>query len=181
MGVAGSLNPLLLGRIMYGLGMGFAMHAAPAYIAETSPPSVRGLLISLKEAAIVGGILLGYLSSYLFIGHEGGWRDMYSFAAPLAIVLGVGMATLPESPRWLLLAGCAREDAVRALVRAEGKRADSRAVVEAEIDAMELSIAEAKQAGSSNPLAIVKESRWAVVGTQGGALTAPAAAPPTLA
>jgi hypothetical protein len=30
------------------------MHAAPAYIAETSPPSVRGLLISLKEAAIGG-------------------------------------------------------------------------------------------------------------------------------
>lgn len=38
---------------------GLAMHAAPAYIAETAPPSVRGLLISCKEAAIVGGILLG--------------------------------------------------------------------------------------------------------------------------
>ena len=41
------------------LDIGLAMHAAPAYIAETSPPSVRGLLISCKEAAIVGGILLG--------------------------------------------------------------------------------------------------------------------------
>ncbi len=38
--------PLLLtGRVMYGLGIGFAMHAAPAYIAETAPASVRGLLI----------------------------------------------------------------------------------------------------------------------------------------
>lgn len=41
-------------RFTYGLGIGFAMHAAPAYISETSPPSVRGLLISLKEAAIGG-------------------------------------------------------------------------------------------------------------------------------
>ena len=34
------------------------MHAAPMYIAETSPPSVRGTLISLKEGFIVGGILV---------------------------------------------------------------------------------------------------------------------------
>lgn len=60
MGSAGSFEVLLACRTLYGLGIGFAMHAAPAYIAETSPPSVRGLLISLKEGAIVGGILLGY-------------------------------------------------------------------------------------------------------------------------
>jgi MFS family permease len=48
LGVSGSLGPLLACRVLYGLGIGFAMHAAPAYIAETSPPSVRGLLISLK-------------------------------------------------------------------------------------------------------------------------------------
>ena len=59
MGEANSLELLLLGRCVYGLGIGFTMHAAPAYIAECSPPSVRGLLITFKEAAIVGGILLG--------------------------------------------------------------------------------------------------------------------------
>jgi hypothetical protein len=48
------------------------------------------------------------------------------------------MATLPESPRWLLLSGASREDAVRALVRAEGKRAESRALVEAEVEGMEV-------------------------------------------
>lgn len=36
---------LLTGRVVYGLGIGFAMHAAPAYIAETAPASVRGFLI----------------------------------------------------------------------------------------------------------------------------------------
>ena len=36
---------LLTGRVTYGLGIGFAMHAAPAYIAETAAASVRGVLI----------------------------------------------------------------------------------------------------------------------------------------
>ena len=57
--VAPGLGVLLAGRLAYGVGIGFAMHAAPAYIAETSPARVRGLLISLKEAFIVGGILAG--------------------------------------------------------------------------------------------------------------------------
>jgi hypothetical protein len=45
------------------------MHAAPAYIAETSPPGARGLLVSCKEAAIVGGILLG---GWVGLGVRGG-------------------------------------------------------------------------------------------------------------
>ena len=36
------------------------MHAAPLFIAETSPDNLRGKLVSYKEAAIVGGIVIGY-------------------------------------------------------------------------------------------------------------------------
>eukprot|EP00878_Enallax_costatus_P029261 GHUV01031709.1.p1 GENE.GHUV01031709.1~~GHUV01031709.1.p1 ORF type:complete len:389 (+),score=104.35 GHUV01031709.1:962-2128(+) len=140
MGLSGSLAPLLGCRVLYGLGIGFAMHAAPAYIAETSPPAVRGLLISLKEAMIVGGILAGYFSGYLFIDEVGGWRSMYGVAAPLALLLGVGMASLPESPRWLLLSGASKDDAFRALVRCEGRRAANLPLVQAEIDDMAANI-----------------------------------------
>ncbi len=35
---APSYEVLLAGRLLYGLGIGFAMHAAPAYIAEVVPP-----------------------------------------------------------------------------------------------------------------------------------------------
>ena len=36
---APSYEILVAGRLLYGLGIGFAMHAAPAYIAEVvSPP-----------------------------------------------------------------------------------------------------------------------------------------------
>ena len=39
--VAPSYSILLSGRVTYGVGIGFAMHAAPAYIAETCPARVR--------------------------------------------------------------------------------------------------------------------------------------------
>ena len=45
MGAAQGLEVLVFGRALYGLGIGFAMHAAPAYIAEAAPAKVRGLLI----------------------------------------------------------------------------------------------------------------------------------------
>lgn len=107
---------VLIGRLLYGLGIGFSMHAAPAYIAETSPASVRGVLISMKEAFIVTGILLGYLVSYLEVSTLGGWRSIYGDAVPLAFILVCGMLYLPESPRWLLLQG-RTGDATEALRR----------------------------------------------------------------
>ena len=48
---AGGYAQLIVGRVIYGLGIGFAMHAAPAYIAETTPARVRGLLIRYEVPA----------------------------------------------------------------------------------------------------------------------------------
>lgn len=36
---------LVAGKMVYGLGIGFALHAAPAYLAEVGHPRIRGLLI----------------------------------------------------------------------------------------------------------------------------------------
>jgi MFS family permease len=105
-------HPLLLfyiSSLLYGIGVGFSMHGAPAYIAEMSPPSVRGLLVSLKEAMIVLGILMGYVvgmlsahncgihmyccihfTGYICDAHDGGWRYTYGSSIPLAWVMLVG-------------------------------------------------------------------------------------------
>ena len=37
------------------------------------------------------GILLGYLTSYLFIDATGGWRYMFGLAAIPTVALGIGM------------------------------------------------------------------------------------------
>ncbi|XP_020236853.1 D-xylose-proton symporter-like 3, chloroplastic [Cajanus cajan] len=100
---APELGVLLAGRLLYGLGIGLAMHGAPLYIAETCPSQIRGTLVSLKELFIVLGILLGYFVGSFLINTVGGWRFMYGFSAPVAVLMGLGMWTLPPSPRWLLL------------------------------------------------------------------------------
>lgn len=101
--LAPGLPVLIVGRLLFGLGIGLAMHAAPLYISETSPSQIRGTLVSLKELFIVLGILLGYLMGNLEIDVIGGWRYMYGLSTPIAVILGIGMWWLPPSPRWLLL------------------------------------------------------------------------------
>jgi len=63
---ADSFAMLLVGRTVYGLGIGFCMHAAPLYIAETASADVRGLYISMKEVFIVVGMLYGYIAGFIF-------------------------------------------------------------------------------------------------------------------
>ena len=99
------LGLLVLGRFIYGVGCGFVMHGAPSYIAEMSPAAIRGTLVSLKEAAIVVGICLGYGLGFALRDVAGGWRFTYGASVPLSVLLYVGAAALPPSARWLALKG----------------------------------------------------------------------------
>lgn len=101
--LAPNLVVMVIGRFIYGIGIGLAMHAAPMYIAETAPSQIRGLLISLKEFFIVFGMLLGYIVGSLFVEVVAGWRYTYGVCSPLSIIMGVGMWWLPPCPRWVLL------------------------------------------------------------------------------
>ncbi|KAJ0549479.1 putative major facilitator, sugar transporter, major facilitator superfamily [Helianthus annuus] len=94
---------MVVGRFIYGIGIGLAMHAAPMYIAETAASQIRGRLISLKEFFIVMGMVLGYVVGSLLVELYSGWRYMYATAIPFAVVMGIGMWWLPASPRWILL------------------------------------------------------------------------------
>eukprot|EP00607_Mallomonas_marina_P003103 CAMPEP_0182437210 /NCGR_PEP_ID=MMETSP1167-20130531/84888_1 /TAXON_ID=2988 /ORGANISM="Mallomonas Sp, Strain CCMP3275" /LENGTH=363 /DNA_ID=CAMNT_0024630039 /DNA_START=142 /DNA_END=1230 /DNA_ORIENTATION=- len=113
-----SLSLVLGGRVLYGLGIGTAMHAAPLYIAETSPNELRGKLVSLKEAAIVVGIVLGYGAGAVF-GDAGDWRAVFECGLPIELLMLLGAVYVPESPRWLSLRG-RPEEAVQALKTAQG-------------------------------------------------------------
>nr|XP_043609961.1 D-xylose-proton symporter-like 3, chloroplastic [Erigeron canadensis] len=128
---APGLGVLLLGRVLYGLGIGLAMHGAPLYIAETCPSQIRGTLISFKELFIVLGILLGYFVGSFQIDAIGGWRYMFGFSAPIALLMGLGVWGLPPSPRWLLLRAVQgkaslqdyKEKAIAALSKLRGRPA----------------------------------------------------------
>ncbi|KAG4984949.1 hypothetical protein JHK84_032875 [Glycine max] len=120
---------LVLGRLVFGTGIGLAMHAAPMYIAETAPTPIRGQLISLKEFFIVLGMVAGYGIGSLFVETVAGWRYMYGVSSPVAIIMGLGMWWLPASPRWLLLRAIqgkgdvqnSKDIAIRSLCQLQGQ------------------------------------------------------------
>ncbi|WOL09517.1 D-xylose-proton symporter-like 2 [Canna indica] len=146
---------MVVGRFVYGTGIGLAMHAAPMYIAETSPTQIRGRLISLKEFFIVFGMLLGYISGSVYVDLVGGWRYMYATSSPICLIMGIGMWWLPQSPRWLLLCAIqgngnltnAKEFAIACLCRLRGPAFDSSASEQVDLILDELSyIGQEKQA-----------------------------------
>jgi len=112
-GLAPNLLTLIAFRIIGGIGVGVASVIAPAYIAEVSPPRIRGRLGSLQQLAIVFGIFLSLLVDYLLAALAGGsreplwfgleaWRWMFIAMVIPAIVYGVLALTIPESPRYLI-------------------------------------------------------------------------------
>lgn len=105
MGLAPSFLLLMGGRLLAGIGVGFALVIAPVYSAELAPASSRGALTSLPEIFINAGILLGYISNYFLSGlpiHLS-WRLMLGLGIVPSFLLGLGVLAMPESPRWLVM------------------------------------------------------------------------------
>ncbi|HEY9560047.1 MAG TPA: sugar porter family MFS transporter [Anseongella sp.] len=109
MALAGSVGELVFWRIIAGIGVGAASMLSPLYIAEVSPPSVRGKMVSINQLAIVIGILLAYLSNYYLASWEENWRWMFGSGALPAILFFAFVFLVPESPRWLLANGKEQE------------------------------------------------------------------------
>src|SRR6201991_2696675 len=105
-GLAANVWMFGLFRIVGGIGVGVASVIAPAYIAETSPPRIRGRLGSLQQLAIVSGsfvslavdALLAHLAGgsreELWLGAEA-WRWMFIIMAVPAILYGGLAFTIP--------------------------------------------------------------------------------------
>src|SRR6476619_589409 len=113
LGLPSGVWMLVVFRIIGGIGVGVASVIAPMYIAETSPPRIRGRLGSLQQLAIVTGIFLSLAIDYLLAHLAGGssedlwlgleaWRWMFLVMAVPAVVYGGLAFTIPESPRYLV-------------------------------------------------------------------------------
>ena len=96
-------------RIIGGIGIGIASISTPMYIAEITPANIRGRMVAVNQIAIVGGIALTSFINYFIAGRgdqawliETGWRWMFGTGIVPAVLFGLLLIPIPESPRWLV-------------------------------------------------------------------------------
>ena len=118
----GSLEQLVVARILGGIGIGVVSIVSPLYISEVSIAQYRGRLVSLYQLAVTIGFLGAYLTNFqlLHFSQSGAvlnagwmnlvfvsevWRGMLGFCSLPAILFFCILFFIPESPRWLILKG----------------------------------------------------------------------------
>ncbi len=120
-GWAHTFTGFIIWRILGGSAIGLSSNVSPLYIAEISPASIRGRLVSLNQFAIVIGILLAQVVNWRIArpvaagltatallhtwNVQLGWRWMFIAVAIPAVIFTVTSFFIPESPRWMLTRG----------------------------------------------------------------------------
>jgi MFS transporter, SP family, arabinose:H+ symporter len=114
---------LVAARMVGGLAVGASLIIAPMYIAELSPPHIRGRMVSFNQLNIVLGISVAFFTNYLILQlgqsdagwtqalaiGEHSWRWMLGLETLPAILYFFGLFLVPRSPRWLILKGREQE------------------------------------------------------------------------
>lgn len=101
-----SKNLFISARLLAGIGVGMASMLSPLYIAEVAPAKSRGRMVSINQLTIVIGILITNLVNYsLRNSGPDAWRWMVGLGAVPSGIFLLGVAWLPESPRFLLKVG----------------------------------------------------------------------------
>lgn len=98
--LADNIDLMILGRFLSGIGAGASTVICPLYVAELSPPHLKGLFGAFTQVMINAGILLAQLLGY-FLSHDNLWRVILATAALIAALELVGLHFVPESPIWL--------------------------------------------------------------------------------
>ncbi|OOQ83430.1 High-affinity fructose transporter ght6 [Penicillium brasilianum] len=99
---SGKWYQVALGRWTAGLGVGALSLLVPMYQAESGPRHIRGSLISTYQLFITLGI---FVANCINFGTEAktntaSWRIPMGITYLWALILGLGMALFPESPRY---------------------------------------------------------------------------------
>ena len=92
-------------RLIGGFCIGAASVVSPLYISEIAPAKNRGFLVALFQFNIVFGILIAYVSNYLFesMHFENDWRWMLGIVGIPSVIFTFLTTLISESPRWLAL------------------------------------------------------------------------------
>lgn len=134
--LASEIWVLVVGRFISGLGSGAALVVVPIYLAETAPPSEKGLFGALTQVMTNVGIVLAQLLGY-FLSYGNMWRVVFAVAGGIGVVQIIGLWFVPESPKWLAERGQV-DRARRILKRIRGRGVD----IEEEMSGWEVGVEE---------------------------------------
>ncbi|PNY29049.1 glucose transporter rco-3 [Tolypocladium capitatum] len=121
-----ALGPIVAGRLIAGLGVGFESAIVILYMSEICPRKVRGALVAGYQFCITIGIMLASCVVY-------GTRNLTTTAVyrvpiaiqfPWALILGIGLLFLPDSPRYFVKQGEIQR-AINSLSRVRGQPENS--------------------------------------------------------
>jgi len=125
-----SIAQLIVGRIVTGFGNGITTSTVPMYQAETTRARSRGRMISIEGWFITIGITISYWITYGTSFHP---NPALQFRLPIvlqalfAIITGILLFGLPESPRYLM-ARDRKDEALEVLALLDGSPATSDSV-----------------------------------------------------
>jgi len=104
------LSLVLAGRFFTGMGVGGIAAVSPIYIAEISPPAIRGRLTGFFESFYQTGAVIGFWINYGIV-HNMDRSKSIAWRVPMAVqlipagLLALMIPVLKESPTWLLKRG----------------------------------------------------------------------------
>jgi SP family sugar:H+ symporter-like MFS transporter len=131
-----------IGRLVAGAGVGVLSVMVPTYMSETTPKQVRGAVISCYQLFITIGIFIADCINYGTEDRQdtGSYRITMGVGYIWAIVLGLGILLLPESPRWDFTHNFSAR-AKRTMAKFYGVPSEHRAIRE-EVEEIETAIAQ---------------------------------------
>ncbi|KAI0376520.1 putative sugar transporter [Hypomontagnella monticulosa] len=116
------LPQMIIGRLVNGFGIGLTSTMTPVYLSECAKSHMRGKLVVIGTSSNVTMFALANWISYALYSQNNAfqWRFPLAFQVVFFVMIAPLLFFVPESPRWLLLAGRDTE-ALEVLSRLAGK------------------------------------------------------------
>ncbi|KAJ5912080.1 uncharacterized protein N7473_001383 [Penicillium subrubescens] len=98
-----SVPQIIVARVLCGFGIAFITCNVPMYMSEMSVEArERGPEVAINCSSLLFGVALSYWITFGFtrMANQVSWRMPIAFQSLFAILSGVSMVFLPDTPRW---------------------------------------------------------------------------------